>query len=76
MSGAYKWLYSCEEITDGLVEKNRFFEISRSSLVEIDTQLEIAQRLKYLNKDQLDIIGKKINHIFAMLSNMIKKNQI
>lgn len=29
-------------------ERRRFCEISRSSLVEIDTQLEIALRLKYI----------------------------
>ena len=55
------------------LERKRFFEISRSSLVEIDTQLEIANRLNYINDKVLDILGEQINHIFAMLSNLITK---
>ncbi len=56
-------------------EKNRYFEIARSSLVEIDTQLEITKRLKYINEDKTRSLGESMNHIFAMLSNIIKKNR-
>ena len=42
----------CSNIAEGASriskrEKKRFYEISRSSLVEIDTQFEIAIMLKY-----------------------------
>jgi four helix bundle protein len=32
------------------IEKCRFLEIARSSLVEIDTQIEISIRLNYINQ--------------------------
>ncbi|MBI5404027.1 MAG: four helix bundle protein [Ignavibacteriae bacterium] len=53
-------------------ERIRFYEISRSSVVEIDTQLEIANELKLINEDQLKELDNKISHIFSMLSNLIK----
>ena len=55
-------------------ERKRFFEISRSSLVELDTQIEISIKLNYINdKKNVDNISEMINHIFAMLSNLIAK---
>ncbi len=55
------------------IETKRFLEISRSSLVEVDTQIEIALKLNYLNqKDIIDLIESS-NHIFAMLTKLIKK---
>ncbi|HEX6982310.1 MAG TPA: four helix bundle protein [Balneolaceae bacterium] len=53
-------------------ERKRFYEIARSSLVEIDTQLEIAIRLNYLKGENEDL-EDQLNHIFAMLSNLIKR---
>lgn len=35
-------------------ERRRFFEIARSSLVEIDTQIEIAMRIQYVSKYDLE----------------------
>ena len=55
-----------------LLERKRFYEIARSSLVEIDTQLEIALRLRYCSDGALTPLGDKMNHLFAMLSNLIK----
>jgi four helix bundle protein len=57
-------------------EKKRFYEIARSSLVEIDTQLEIAKRLKYINESKIKALSETMNHIFAMLSNIIKKYSV
>jgi four helix bundle protein len=54
-------------------ERRRFYEIARSSLVEVDTQLEIAEKLNYLSDNDLNKVDKKLDHIFAMLSNLIKK---
>jgi four helix bundle protein len=53
-------------------ERRRFYEIARSSLVEPDTQLEIAQKLNYLSDKELSKVENKLEHIFAMLSNLIK----
>lgn len=52
------------------LERSRFYEISRSSLVEIDTQIEIALELNYLQKQELANLDKLINEVFAMLSAM------
>jgi four helix bundle protein len=55
------------------VERNRFYEISRSSLVEIDAAIETAVDLSYINEDSLEKLGAQLNKCFAMLSNMINK---
>lgn len=53
-------------------ERCRFYEIARSSLVEIDTQLEIAKQLNYVTNKDLNEAEEKLEHVFAMLSNLIK----
>ena len=55
------------------LEKIRFLEISRSSLVEIDTQLEISLKLAYCKASELDEIDKLSNSLFAMITALIKK---
>lgn len=52
-------------------ERKRFYRISRSSLVELDTQLEISIKLNYLNNNKTKNVEKMANEVFAMLSNMI-----
>ena len=54
-------------------ERKRFFEISRSSLVEIDTQIEISLQLNYCSQDELIEISEQMNHLFASLSKLISK---
>lgn len=53
-------------------DRVRFFEIARSSLVELDTQLEIAYDLGFLSKKELDELDEPLNLVFAMLSNLMK----
>ena len=70
----------CSNIAEGTArrskaEKLRFYEISRSSLVEIVTQLEIALTLSYLNKDQMIDLERKLKSVFNMLSKMITNLQ-
>lgn len=65
-------------ITEGFarsseIETKRFWEIARSSLVEVDTQTEIALKLNYLNKKDIIDLTESSNHIFAMLTKLIKK---
>lgn len=57
------------------LERKRFYEIARSSLVEIDTQLEIALRLNFSTGEKLKNITDKMNHIFAMLSKLINSTK-
>lgn len=52
-------------------ERKRFYEIARSSLVEMDTQIEISINLKYLNKAQLKTTTRLANEVFALLSKMV-----
>lgn len=52
-------------------ERKRFYRISRSSLVELDTQLDISINLNYLDHIKTNRIEKLVNAVFAMLSNMI-----
>lgn len=54
-----------------LTERKRFYEISRSSLVEMDTQLEVSIKVGHLNKNRIVEINRLTNEIFAMLSSMI-----
>ena len=56
-------------------ERRRFYEIARSSLVEIDTQLEISFSLGFAAEKYLPKLKDKMNHLFAMLSNLIKKTR-
>ena len=52
-------------------EKKRFYEISRSSLVEVDTQIEICLLLDYLRKEDQIQLEKFTESVFRMLSKMI-----
>lgn len=53
-------------------ERSRFYEIARSSLVELDTQIELSINLGFLNESEVNKIEGLANEIFAMLSKMIK----
>lgn len=55
-----------------IVERNRYMEIARGSVVEIDAILETAYDLEYFQVSQLEKAGECLNKTFAMLSNMIK----
>lgn len=52
------------------VERKRFYQIARSSLVEIDTQFEISITLNYVNQHQMNKLKRLANEIFAMLTAM------
>jgi len=53
-------------------ERTRFYEIARSSLVEVDTQIELSLKLNYLTKDDIMTLNENANEVFAMLSAMVK----
>ena len=66
----------CSNLAEGAArlsvkEKRRFFEISRSSLVEIDTQIEICLLLKYVTKENIKRFEKYEESVFKMLSKLI-----
>jgi four helix bundle protein len=66
----------CSNIAEGaarisIKEKKRFYEMARGSLVEVDTQLEIAVLLGYYYSGQIKNLEDHILAIFKMLSKMI-----
>lgn len=52
-------------------ERKRFFEVSRGSVIEIDTALDIVNELNYCSTEQLQILGDKLILTFKQLSGMI-----
>ena len=67
----------CSNIAEGAArfsnsEKKRFYEIARSSLVEIDAQIEICVNLCYLSSDKLFKFEGYMEDVFKMLSKMIR----
>ena len=65
-------------ISEGLsrstkLEIRRFLQIARSSLVEIDAQIEISLELNFCSKEEIIQLTELANRVFAMLTNMIKK---
>ena len=54
-----------------VVERRRFYGISRGSLIEIDTIFDIAVALEYFKKDELSEAGTLMIKSFQMLRTMI-----
>ena len=66
----------CSNIAEGdsrisKKEKKRFYEVSGSSLVEMDTQFEIAIILKYYKNEQMKEMEQYLESTLRMLSKMI-----
>jgi len=53
----------------------RFLYIARPSLPELDTQIQIASDLSYLNNSNIVSLTKIVNQTFTMLSKLIQKNK-
>jgi four helix bundle protein len=51
----------------------QFLSISRGSLMEIETQINICDRLKYLAQSDTENIFKEITEISKMLTSLISK---
>jgi four helix bundle protein len=56
------------------VERKRFFEVSRGSIIEIDAALDVAAKLNYCQKQNLNELGKYMIECFKMLTSLIQKN--
>lgn len=53
------------------IERKRFFEVSRGSLIEVDAALDIACELNYKSKDELQNLGTYLISTFKQLSGLI-----
>ncbi|MGE5519992.1 MAG: four helix bundle protein [Candidatus Dadabacteria bacterium] len=54
-------------------ERKRYFEVSRGSVIEVDTAIGIAHDLNYKSLDQLQSLGDLIVNSFKQLSGLIGK---
>ena len=55
-----------------LLERKRFFELSRGSLIEIDAAIDIAEDLNYCSKESFTQLGEYLIRSFSMISKMIR----
>jgi four helix bundle protein len=53
------------------IERRRYYEISRGSVIEVDTIFGIAGELEYFKPEDLSETGELIVKTFQMLSKMI-----
>ncbi|WP_407483534.1 four helix bundle protein [Elizabethkingia meningoseptica] len=54
------------------VERNRFYEIARGSIVEIDTCCELITERNYIKPEEIIELGNHIKITFILLSNLLK----
>ena len=52
-------------------ERNRYYEIARGSIIEIDTCCEIITEENYLKIEELTELGKNIKTTFILLSKLM-----
>jgi four helix bundle protein len=53
------------------VERKRFYEVARGSMIEIDAALDIAHELDYLQNINLDVPGEAMISCFKLLTGLI-----
>ncbi|HEV8271186.1 MAG TPA: four helix bundle protein [Chitinophagaceae bacterium] len=53
------------------IERKRFYEIARGSVIEIDTAFDIAFNLGYTSKEKLADLGILLIRCFQLVSKMI-----
>jgi four helix bundle protein len=54
------------------VERKRFYEISRGSIIEIDAALDVANDLQYLDGLNIELLGKNMAQCFRMVTGMLR----
>jgi four helix bundle protein len=54
------------------VERKRYYEIARGSVIEIDAALDIAKDIGYLNNYDLTKLGESMIKCFKLLSGLIE----
>jgi four helix bundle protein len=53
------------------VERKRFYEVSRGSIIEIDAALDIALALDYFQVKDVELLGKHMVNCFKILTGML-----
>lgn len=59
----------------GYREKDQFYSIAYGSLLEVENQLIIANRVGYLTKDNFDSLDLSVTEVRKMLSSLLKVNK-
>lgn len=54
-----------------LPERQRFFEVARGSVIEVDTALDIAVGLNYCSEADLEPLSEHLIRVFKILSSLI-----
>ena len=54
-------------------EYKQFLYIALGSCAELETQIEIASKLQYINDESKEMLLEKFDHESRMLTNLIKK---
>lgn len=52
-------------------ERKRFFEISRGSVIEVDTAMDVAVDLSYCSPADVQVLGEKLIKTFKILCGLI-----
>ncbi|MBG9376511.1 four helix bundle protein [Panacibacter sp. DH6] len=52
-------------------ERNRFYEVARGSVIEIDAALDVAKEINYLDNYKIDHLGEVIVRTFKILTGLI-----
>lgn len=54
------------------IERKRYYEIARGSVIEIDAALDIAKDLNYLTSFNIDSLGQQMVKCFKLLTGLIE----
>lgn len=54
------------------VERKRYYEIARGSVIEIDAALDVANDIDYINDYDLTQLGESMINCFRLLSGLIE----
>ncbi len=57
------------------VERKRYYEVARGSIVEIDAALDLASGLGYIKQSKIDSLGDAMVKCFKLLTGMINGTQ-
>lgn len=58
------------------VERKRYYEIARGSVIEVDAALDVASDLNYCSPESLKSLGDAMINCFKYLSGLINSNTI
>ena len=56
------------------IERKRFYEIARGSVIEVDAALDVAVDLNYCSPESLKTLGEALVKCFKYLSSLINSN--